>query len=378
MATDSGATARFSDEDRAHMRAALTLAARGLGVVWPNPSVGCIVVKDGRVVGRGVTGRGGRPHGETVALAQAGAAAAGATAYVSLEPCNHHGKTPPCTEALMAAGVTRVVIACEDPDPRVSGSGAARLRAAGINVEVGLLEAEARTLNEGFIRRITDRRPMVTCKLATTLDGHIATATGESRWITGVEARAIGHGLRARHDAILVGIGTVLADDPDLTCRLPGLEGRSPVRVVADSRLRLPPTSRLARSARTTPVWVVTRPDGADAATREALLALGVVVVDVEPGPDGRVPPTGLLGALAARGITRVLCEGGAGITASLLRGGLVDRIEWFRAPMVIGGDGLSAADALAIDRLASAPAFERIDVRTAGGDVWESHRRRP
>ncbi|MFC7332187.1 bifunctional diaminohydroxyphosphoribosylaminopyrimidine deaminase/5-amino-6-(5-phosphoribosylamino)uracil reductase RibD [Rhodocista pekingensis] len=368
---------RFSDQDRAHMRAALTLAARGLGRVRPNPSVGCVLVREGRVVGRGVTGAGGRPHGETEALRQAGELARGATAYVSLEPCNHHGRTPPCTEALMAAGVARVVVACEDPDPRVSGGGLARLRAAGLDVASGLLEAEAQELNAGFFLRIREGRPLVTLKLATSLDGRIATRTGESRWITGSVARAWGHGLRASHDAILVGIGTALADDPELTCRLPGMADRSPVRIVLDSRLRLPLTGRLVRTADRTPLWIVTRPDAAEPARMAAFADCGVELIPVEPGPEGEISLPQTLRALAARGITRVLAEGGARLAASLLRDGLADRLEWFRAGLLLGGDALPAAVGFGADRLTDAPGYERIAVRPAGEDLLESYRRR-
>ena len=221
------------NDDLLHMRAALALARRGLGNAWPNPAVGCVLVKEGRVIGRGWTQPGGRPHAETEALRRAGDAARGATAYVTLEPCSHHGRTPPCCEALAEAGIARVVMAMRDPDPRVNGRGLAMLRGAGIAVEEGLLEAEARALNAGFFRRIQAGMPVVTLKLASTLDGRIATASGESRWITGAAARREVHALRARHDAILVGSGTVLADDPDLTCRIPGMERVPMLRVVA-------------------------------------------------------------------------------------------------------------------------------------------------
>ena len=216
------------------MRAALALATRGLGNSWPNPSVGCVIVRDGQVLGRGWTRPGGRPHAETEALKAAGPAARGATAYVTLEPCCHWGRTPPCTDALAAAGIARVVVAIRDPDPRVNGEGLGRLRAAGIDVEEGLLAAEATSLNAGFIKRVRQGLPMVTLKLATSLDGRLATATKESKWITGPAARRAAHGLRARHDAILVGSGTVIDDDPDLTCRLPGGVPVPAPRVVAE------------------------------------------------------------------------------------------------------------------------------------------------
>ena len=227
MATEPPADAATSPSDRCFdlrsMRAALALARRGLGTVWPNPAVGCVIVDRGRVVGRGWTQPGGRPHGETEALGRAGEAARGATAYVSLEPCCHWGRTPPCTDALIAAGIGRVVVALEDPDPRVAGDGVRRLRAAGLDVETGLCEAEAAEINAGFFCRLRNGRPLVTLKLATSLDGRIATGRGESQWITGPPARERAHALRAAHDAIMVGTGTVLADDPQLTCRLPGL-----------------------------------------------------------------------------------------------------------------------------------------------------------
>lgn len=378
MATTSpvAEAGRFSDADRAHMAAALALAARGLGDVWPNPSVGCIIVRDGRVVGRGRTGKGGRPHGETEALKQAGEAARGATAYITLEPCNHHGKTPPCTEALMSAGVARAVIACEDPDPRVLGSGIARLREAGIVVDVGLCGERARDLNEGFFLRVLERRPMITLKLATTLDGRIATRQGESRWITGEVARSWGHGLRASHDAIMVGIGTALADDPELTCRLPGLESRSPVRIVVDSRLRLPMTGKLMRTAAEVPTWIVTLKDGCPGDRSRAFADCGVDLIEIEPGQLGELPVQGVLDALADRGLTRVLVEGGAKLAASLFRDKAVDRLEWFRAAKVLGGDALPAAVGFGLEALAESPLFERLAIRQAGADVLESYRR--
>ncbi|HYH38507.1 MAG TPA: bifunctional diaminohydroxyphosphoribosylaminopyrimidine deaminase/5-amino-6-(5-phosphoribosylamino)uracil reductase RibD [Azospirillum sp.] len=365
-----------SADDLHHMRAALALAARGLGTTAPNPSVGCVLVKDGVVVGRGWTQPGGRPHGETEALTRAGDAARGSTAYVTLEPCNHHGKTPPCSEALIAAGVARVVIACEDPDPRVAGGGIKRLREAGVEVVTGVCADEAWELNRGFFSRILHGRPLVTLKLATTLDGRIATHRGESKWITGAEARALGHGLRARHDAIMVGIRTALADDPDLTCRLPGLEGRSPVRIVFDSRLRLPLTCKLVRTAKTVPTWIVAR-DDCEPLRRQALADCGVEVVPVPCDAAGLPDPAQALAALAGRGLTRVLVEGGATVAASLLRAGLVDRLEWFRASKIIGGDGVAAVAAFGVDALAQAAAFDRVRVRRAGDDLVESYVKR-
>lgn len=358
--------------DIGHMRAALGLARRNLGAVWPNPSVGCVLVREGAVVGRGWTRISGRPHAETEALMRAGKAATGATAYVTLEPCSHHGQTPPCAGALIAAKVARVVAAVEDPDPRVSGAGLAALRAAGIAVECGLLADEAAELNAGFFMRVTAGRPLVTLKAATTLDGRIATHRGESRWITGEAARHRAHGLRAQHDAIVVGVGTALADDPELTCRLPGLIPRSPVRIVVDPRLRLPLTSRVIQTASKTPTWIVTYAD-ADRSRRAVLKECGVELIDLAPAGD-RPDMTEMLRALADRGITRVLVEGGGRLTGALLADGLIDRIAWFRAGSIIGGDGTPVAAAFGVDFLAAAPRFKRLSVETCGEDMVETY----
>ena len=363
--------------DHRFMTAALALARRGLGTVWPNPAVGCVLVRDGVVVGRGWTQPGGRPHAETEALARAGAAARGATAYVSLEPCNHHGRTPPCSEALIAAGVARCVVACEDPDPRVSGSGIARLRAAGLAVTVGIEARAALDINEGFFLRLARRRPLVTLKLATSLDGRIAAHTGASRWITGATARAWGQGLRARHDAIMVGIGTALSDDPELTCRLPGLEARSPVRVVADSRLQLPLTGRLVRDARRVPVWVCCRSDASREARARVFAECGVVLLPVPSDAAGSIDIMAALAALAERGLTRLLVEGGGRLAAAFLRARMVDRLECFRASRLIGGDGVAAVAAFGVDTLALTADFDCVGVRRAGVDLWESFVRR-
>jgi len=340
------------------MAVALRLAARGLGAVWPNPAVGCVLVQGDRIVGRGWTQPGGRPHGEVEALRRAGSAALGATAYVSLEPCAHYGRTPPCTMALLQAGVRRVVAATVDPDPRVDGRGIEQLRQAGVEVTVGPGRAEAEALNAGFILRVRAGRPLVTLKLATSLDGRIATRSGASQWLTGEAARARGHLLRASHDAILIGSGTALADDPALTCRLPGLEPRSPVRVVLDGRLRLGPGSNLARTAGSVPTWLFTGPD-APARRQDALRRLGVDVQPIGTDDSGRLDLAAVLAALGARGITRVLVEGGAGLATSLLRARLVDRLAWFRGALLIGGDGHAAIGALGVEAIADALALQ-------------------
>ena len=370
--------ARIRAEDIPHMRAALALARRGLGNTWPNPSVGCVVVRDGRVVGRAVTAPGGRPHAEPVALEMAGAATQGATVYVTLEPCCHWGRTPPCTDALIKSGVARVVIALRDPDPRVNGEGIAKLRAAGITVDEGLLETEAAEVTAGFSTRVRHGRPLVTLKLASTLDGRIATRSGESKWITGEAARRAVHAMRGRHDAVMVGVGTALADDPDLTCRLPGFRPNPVVRVVADSHLRLSLASRLVTTARIAPTWVLLR-DGADAARRAAFTEAGVRLLDIPAGePKGHlgVDLAHGLAALAEAGITRLMVEGGAQLAAALLRADLVDRIAWFHAPSVMGGDGWPAAQAFGVQALVSMPKFARSYAAPLGPDMLsEFHR---
>ena len=359
------------------MKVALGLARRGLGSVAPNPAVGCVLVREGRVVGRGWTQPGGRPHAEAEALGRAGKAARGATAYVSLEPCAHHGETPPCADALAGAGIARLVVAVEDPDPQVRGRGLARLRDAGAEVVCGVCEDEAAALNAGFFLRVGEGRPLIALKTATTLDGRIATRGGESRWITGEAARARAHGLRASHDAVMVGIGTALADDPMLDCRLPGLARRSPLRIVVDSRARLPLTSRLVKTAGEPPTWLVTLP-GAAAKRRAAYGEAGVEVIEVEADGGGNLDLAAAARTLGDRGLTRVLVEGGGRLAAGLLRARLVDRLLWFRAPRLIGGDGLPAVVAFGVDTLAEAPSYRRVSVAEVGDDLMETYVRMP
>jgi diaminohydroxyphosphoribosylaminopyrimidine deaminase/5-amino-6-(5-phosphoribosylamino)uracil reductase len=333
-------------------------------------------VKDGRVIARGRTRDGGRPHAEADALARAGEAARGATVYVTLEPCSHYGKTPPCTDALIKAGVARVVSAMEDPYPEVNGRGHARLKSAGIAVEIGDGAQEAAEINAGFLLRVKEGRPLFHLKLASSLDGRIATATGESKWITGEAARADGQRLRATHDAILIGAGTAAADDPELTCRLPGLSGRSPIRIVLDSRARLAPTSRLATTARLVQVWALCT-SAAPASAREALQEVGVEVVEVAAGGDGRVDVAAAAQALGKRGLTRVLVEGGGQVAAAFLKAGLVDRISSYRAGLVLGGDGRSAVGELGFNQLDFAPRFRLVSARSLAGDTLETWARR-
>jgi diaminohydroxyphosphoribosylaminopyrimidine deaminase/5-amino-6-(5-phosphoribosylamino)uracil reductase len=304
----------------------------------------------------------------------AGAAARGATVYVTLEPCCHVGATPPCTEALIAAGVARVVVAMRDCDPRVDGQGIERLREAGIVVEEGLLADAAAEVNAGFVSRLRRGRPLLTLKLATTLDGRIATHAGESRWITGEPARRAAHALRGRHDAIMVGVGTVLTDDPLLTCRLPGFRQVKLVRVVTDSHLRMPLTARLVATAAETPTWIIAR-DGADPERRRALSRARVELIEVD-GSEAGVDLHQGLRALADRGITRLLVEGGAQLAAALLRADLVDRLAWFCAPCVMGGDGWPAAEAFGVRTLADMPRFVHQAATRLGDDIMIELRR--
>lgn len=353
--------------DARFMALALSLGRRGLGHVWPNPAVGCVIVNDGRIVGRGWTQDGGRPHAEVVALAQAGTQARGATAYVTLEPCAHHGKTPPCADALADAGVKRVVVALTDPDPRVNGQGIARLRTAGIEVVEGVLAHAARTDQAGFLNRVTTGRPMVTLKLASSFDGRIATASGESRWITGAAARHEVHALRMRHDAVMIGAGTARADDPVLNVRGFGTV-HQPLRVVLARGLDLPRDGRLAASAREMPLWLLHGED-ADAAAIAVWRDLGAELLPV-PVVAGRLDVSAALAALGGRGLTRVMCEGGGGLAASLLRAGLVDRLVGFTAGLAIGAEGRPAIAALGLGGLAEAPRFKLAESHAIGGDV--------
>jgi diaminohydroxyphosphoribosylaminopyrimidine deaminase/5-amino-6-(5-phosphoribosylamino)uracil reductase len=329
-------SARF-DEER-FMAAAIRLSRWHLGATGANPSVGCLVVRDGVIVGRGVTAPGGRPHAETQALDEAGAKARGATAYVTLEPCSHHGKTPPCADALIAAGVSRVVVAASDPDLRVSGRGLAMLAGAGIEVSTGVLEAEAEAELEAYLMRQRKKRPHVTLKLAVSSDGMIGRRGAGQIAITGPEARAQSHVLRAESDAILVGIGTVLADDPDLTCRLPGLAERSPLRVVLDRRLDMPLGARLVRGIADGHRLLVAASRDADAGRRAALKAAGVEILDID-GPDYHI----LLEALALRGLSSLVVEGGRRAATAFLAQGLVDRILLFSSDVVVGPGGIQS-----------------------------------
>jgi diaminohydroxyphosphoribosylaminopyrimidine deaminase/5-amino-6-(5-phosphoribosylamino)uracil reductase len=344
--------------DQRFMQLALTLGRRGQGRTWPNPAVGAVVVTDGIIVGRGWTQPGGRPHAEPVALERAGEAARGATLYVTLEPCSHLGKSPPCADAIIAAGIARVVSAIEDPNPEVAGQGHAKLRAAGIAVDIGLGAAEAAHDHAGHFRRVRDKRPHVILKLAVSSDDRIAAAGHRPVAISGETAKARVHLLRAQCDAILVGIGTVLADDPLLTCRLPGMEARSPVRVVLDRALRIPGTSKLVHSARETPLWVMTSSmSEAPAAMKLGAAGAHVIRVATTSAPPG-LDLLAVLHALSIGGITRLLVEGGARVASSFVAAGLVDEVWLLRGPEAIGADGVAALDTLPLTAITQSPGF--------------------
>ncbi|PCI63079.1 MAG: riboflavin biosynthesis protein RibD [Kordiimonadales bacterium] len=352
------------------MKAALGLARRGLGNVAPNPAVGCLIVKDRKVVGRGWTQPGGRPHAETVALTQAGANAKGAIAYVTLEPCAHHGKTPPCAEALIDAGIVKVISATSDPDSRVSGKGLALLRDAGIDVLENVMAEQAVLLNDGFFKSVTAARPHFTLKLAASLDGRIATKSGESKWITGSPARSYGHLLRASHDAILIGANTALLDDPSLTCRVEGLGNSSPHRLVLDSELRIEIGSKLVQTARSQPTTVICNKAAGKTEKRIGLQALGVSIVDVADTRD----LAEVASVMAKLSITRVLVEGGGQLHASFLAAKMADELVCFTAGKAIGGDGLPAIAAFGLASLGGAPHFTLKSSRKIGADLLATY----
>ena len=363
--------------DQRFMALALALGRRGQGRTWPNPAVGAVVVRDGVIVGRGWTQPGGRPHAEPEALRRAGEAARGATLYVTLEPCSHVGKSPPCADAIMAAGIARVVSAIEDPNPEVAGQGHARLRAAGITVDIGLGALEAAHDHAGHFRRVRDKRPHVILKLAVSSDDKIGAAGRKPVAISGEAAKARVHLLRAQCDAILVGIGTVLADDPLLTCRLPGMEPQSPVRVVLDRSLRIPGTSRLVHSARETPLWVMT----SNLSEAPAAMKLGAAGAHVIRVATTTTPPPGLdlaavLHALSEKGITRLLVEGGARVASSFVAASMVDEVWLLRGPDAVGTDGIAALDALPLTAITQSPAFKRSASETLQKDTLTIYER--
>ena len=362
-----------SDNDTRFMNLALTLGRRGLGRTWPNPSVGAVIVREEGgvpvIVGRGVTQPGGRPHAETQAIKQAGALAKGATLYVTLEPCSHHGKTPPCADAIIAAGIARVVSALEDPNPEVAGQGHARLRAAGIKVDVGLYAEKARRAHAGHIRRVRDARPHVTLKLGVSADGKVGLPGRKPVRITGDLAWDRVHMMRAQNDAVLTGIGTVLSDDPKLTCRLPGMAGYSPVRVVLDSGSRLPLASVLVKSARETPVWIC------GGSAEQGLRTAGVEVLAVKEN-GSKLDLADVLEQLAGRGITRLMVEAGPRVAASFLSADLVDEVALFTSPTALG-EGIDALEGLPLTALTQSPRLVSRGIEKVGEDTLETFERK-
>ena len=367
------AQARHRSEDQRFMELALTLGRRGLGRTWPNPAVGAVIVEDGDIVGRGWTQPGGRPHAEVEALRRAGEAARGATMYVTLEPCSHFGKSPPCADAVIAAGIARVVSALEDPNPEVAGKGHARLRAAGITVDVGIGAEDAERDHAGHIRRMREGRPQATLKLAISADGKAGAAGRRPIAITGDEVRERVHLMRAQSDAIMVGIGTALADDPLLTCRLPGMAACSPVRIVLDSALRLSVASRLVGGAREVPVWVIGAATASEAAEK-ALREKGVEVLRVS---ENERPLAPVLKLIAGRGITRLLVEGGPTLAASLLKADLVDEAVLFHSRKVVGADGIDALDGLPLTALTHSARLQIVSSDAVGPDQRDVLERR-
>jgi diaminohydroxyphosphoribosylaminopyrimidine deaminase/5-amino-6-(5-phosphoribosylamino)uracil reductase len=356
------------------MRLALALGRRGLGNTWPNPAVGAVIVKDGVILGRGWTQPGGRPHAETEALKFAGRAARGATLYVTLEPCSHHGKTPPCVDAIIRAGIVRVVSALGDPNPEVAGQGNAKLRERGIAVDAGLEAEAAKRAHIGHFTRMTAARPYVTLKLAVSADGKAGAAGRKPVAITGAVARERVFQMRAMSDAILVGIGTVLSDDPALTCRLPGMMERSPVRVLLDARLRVPIATGIVGTANETPTWIFGDPKASPMA-EEVLRAKGAEVFRIE-SKDGRLDLAQVVRILADRGITRLMVEGGPTVAASFVKSDLVDEVALFRAPTPIGDDGVDALEGMPLTALTRSPRLKLASSETVGADSLELYER--
>jgi diaminohydroxyphosphoribosylaminopyrimidine deaminase / 5-amino-6-(5-phosphoribosylamino)uracil reductase len=360
--------------DQRFMALALALGRRSLGRAWPNPAVGAVVVKDGVIIGRGWTQAGGRPHAETEALKAAGKSARGATMYTTLEPCSHQGKTPPCAEAIIRAGIARVVSALEDPNPEVAGQGYARLRERGIAVEIGLAVEEARRAHVGHIRRIAEGRPHVLLKLALSADGKVGAAGRKPVAITGEAVRTQVSLLRARYDAILVGVGTVLSDNPSLTCRLPGMLDHSPVRVVLDAGLRVPLSYSMVATARETPTWIVCAP-AASAMAEQVLRERGLEVLRVE-AKEGRLDLLQLLKRLAELGITRLMVEGGPTVAASFVKADLVDEAVLFHSLKTIGPDGIDALEGAPLTALTRSSHLKSCGSEQVGVDTMEHYER--
>jgi diaminohydroxyphosphoribosylaminopyrimidine deaminase / 5-amino-6-(5-phosphoribosylamino)uracil reductase len=355
--------------DLEYMRMALDLAARGTGYVAPNPMVGAVVVQAGRIVGRGYHQAVGGPHAEVHAIDDAGDQARGATLYVTLEPCNHHGRTPPCTRKILEAGIRRVVVAVADPNPDVAGGGNAYLQSQGVQVVCGVCRDQAARLNESFFKYARSRIPFVVLKMAATLDGRIATRTGDARWVTGPEARARVHALRHALDAIMVGVGTVKADDPELTTRLEEGSGVDATRIILDTHLRMPDTARMLRQASAAETWVVCGP-AADPDNKKRLTDQGALILEADIA-DGRIDLEGLMRDLGARGVTSLLIEGGARVAAAALKAGVVDKAFFFYAPKILGGDdGVPMCSGPGPEKMKDSLPLHHMEVDRVGSDV--------
>ncbi len=354
-------------DDLHYMRNALALARMGLGNTWPNPVVGCVLVKNNRIIARARTANGGRPHAEQLAIEQAGDNAKGAVAYVTLEPCAHEGETPSCARLLIEAGVQKIVIGVLDPDLRTNGKGLAYLKKAGMDARAGMLEQECFALNEGFFLKQLKARPFITLKTATTLDGKIATASGESKWITGQAARARGHLLRAQHDAIAVGVNTVINDNPTLTCRLQGVQ-KSLIRIVFDTNGKLTGNEKIFEDNKTNPVWIIT--------ASKNLNIIGTKILQVSKNNQGQIDIKEALQAITAEGITRLLIEGGATLMTSFLKENLFDELHWFRAPSLIGSNGLDAVQPMDIHQMTDIKTLQLKELMRLGKDQLEIYKR--
>jgi diaminohydroxyphosphoribosylaminopyrimidine deaminase/5-amino-6-(5-phosphoribosylamino)uracil reductase len=359
-------------DDQDYMRMALDLAVQGAGYVAPNPMVGAVVVREGQVVGRGYHQAVGGPHAEVHAIDDAGDRARGATLYVTLEPCNHHGRTPPCTRKILEAGIRRVVVAVADPNPDVAGGGNAFLKGHGVQVDCGVCRDQAFRLNESFFKYARTKVPFVVLKMAATLDGRIATRTGDARWVTGPEARGRVHALRHALDAIMVGVGTVLADDPELTTRLSEGPGADATRIILDTHLRMPDTARMLRQASAAETWVVCGP-GAAPDNKKRLMDQGALIL--ESGiVDGRIDLAALIRVLGARGVTSLLVEGGARVAAAALKAGIVDKVLFFYAPKILGGDdGVPMCSGPGPEKMGQSLPLHRMEVERVGADVLVS-----
>lgn len=357
------------EKDEQYMRVALAEASKGVGRTSPNPAVGAVVVKDGAIVARGYHRRAGTPHAEVHALAAAGGRARGADLYVTLEPCNHTGRTPPCTRAVLEAGISRVVIGMPDPNPGVAGGGAAYLQSRGVEVVSGVLEAACRKINRPFVKQVITGLPWVTMKVGMSLDGRIAASSGQSKWITNQESRRQAHRLRDRTDAILVGVGTVLADDPSLTTCLPGKRGRDPERIILDTNLRISSTAKILNQQSSAATRIFCR-EGLPPERLKSLAGKNAMITPVPVSLTGLLDLQSVLAVLGKSGMNTLLVEGGSRVHAAFLKEGLVDEIKCFVAPFFIGGDGIPAVGALGLEAVNDARRFRVERTRRFGDDL--------